>query len=195
MTEQVLSTSDREILSDLVRKKILAEAKLPDLADTIVVTDAQCAPELISLDMEIPPYAVISNIGGALLIVDGSEQGAREHVVNQMKVFVNKKSTFALVARAPSEYMQKIDVDFVRVIDLLTQAEGLCVNGLTRRSPIASFLVVYLKSNQKYVFQVDSIKFRIWYNEYEQDVLNRQSDSFDDDDNLAKGSALLADLL
>ncbi len=179
-----LSKSDQQLVETFYALKIFTEGKLPDLADAIVVTDAQCGPMSISMNLESQPLATISNIGGALLLADEAETSARAYIAKQVSdLLKNKKNlTLALVALAPSEYMQKIDVDFIRVIDLLTLAEKVCVQGIARRAAIASFLVVRFSDDRVYAYQVDSQKFREWHLAYEMQVLNRQNGALDDDD-------------
>lgn len=139
----------------------------------------------ISLNLEIPPLVMIANIGGALLLSDHAVENAYAFVGTQVGRLLTEFETLALVVIAPSIYMLQYDLSFVRVVDELQQIHREWQIGPAHHRSVKSFLAITFSDGREYTYQMNPIKFRAWYNEYEQRVIGRQDHDLDcEDENL-----------
>lgn len=188
MTRLQLSSDDQRLVEELFAKRVLQEgAYSGNLSRTLVITDAECPNPKISVDVETPAAFVIANLGGALLLQPREDplyhgaENAADGVRRQLRQLSREVDQAILVACAPSLAASEANFSMVQIIDGLVQVKyalGLAY----RRLPTHAFLCVQFPDGRSYTFQIDPIKFRPWYNQYEQRVLGRQDGALADDD-------------
>jgi hypothetical protein len=188
MTRSQLSSDDEKLIQELYAKRILQEgAYTGNLSNTLVITDAECPNPQVSLDVETPAAYVIANLGGALLLQSQEDslysgaENASDGLRQQLRQLIHEVDQVILVACVPSWAAAEADFSVVQIIDGLIQVKSALSQDY-RHLPTLAFLFVRFSDRRACTYQIDPLKFRFWYEEYEQNVLGRQGGLADDDE-------------
>lgn len=183
-----LSADDRRYVQELYAKGVLFEDKLDDLSSVCLITDAEFPNPSISMDVTKRPAYTFAVLGGALAL----HRDSTDFIIGDLAMFAALQrqikytfqrgtETIALVVCIPSLTLLEENMTFLRALDLLVQMQQQWQTGFAHHKLVRAFVYVHF-DGLEYCYAMDPAKFRVWYNEYECDVLARDDRALEDDE-------------